>query len=301
MTESGAVASTGVPPQTSVEVEPAGFGPALSRARVRAGLSLQDVAARLRLSVHQVRAIEVESLRELPVAAYVRGFIRSYARIVNLDVEPLLADFNARAAPTAPAVNSMTSPEQSLATDGHSSRRVVMAAGVLVLIALGAIGWYSNVPRTARVAATVSAPAVTQPAPVVAIKSPSETAAPAVPNAAAADAPPVPVSAPVEEPKFGDVPAARDAPTSLVLASVTPPNSVLELALDGPCWVEVKSNGRVIHSQLHEAGGELKLDGPLPMNVVLGDGSNARVWVRGKPFELDSVMRGNIARFTVDP
>jgi hypothetical protein len=64
---------------------PTSFGARLNWERERLGLTVTDVAARLRLHPNQVRAIEQESLAKLPEAAYVRGFVRSYARVLNLD------------------------------------------------------------------------------------------------------------------------------------------------------------------------------------------------------------------------
>ena len=57
-----------------------GYGATLAAQRERAGLSITDIAATLRLHPNQVRAIEQEDLARLPALAYVRGFIRSYAR-----------------------------------------------------------------------------------------------------------------------------------------------------------------------------------------------------------------------------
>ena len=51
-----------------------------------------------------MRAIEQEDLARLPALAYVRGFIRSYARVLNLDPEPLLSDLNAKLAPMRESV-----------------------------------------------------------------------------------------------------------------------------------------------------------------------------------------------------
>ncbi|HQR56504.1 MAG TPA: helix-turn-helix transcriptional regulator, partial [Burkholderiaceae bacterium] len=55
---------------------PAAFGARLQWQRERMGLSVSDVAARLRLHPNQVRALEQEALSALPEAAYVRGFVR---------------------------------------------------------------------------------------------------------------------------------------------------------------------------------------------------------------------------------
>ena len=87
------------PDALSADAAPWGFGAKLAAARERAGLGVGDVAARLRLHTNQVRAIESEALAKLPEAAYVRGFVRSYARMLGLDPAPLLDDLNRKLAP----------------------------------------------------------------------------------------------------------------------------------------------------------------------------------------------------------
>jgi len=278
---------------TATIAEPLGFGPTLAQARERVGLSVQDVAARLRLGAHQVRALEAGSLAELPVAAYVRGFIRNYARIVHVDAEPLLADFNRRTMP-APSTVDLLTPQRARTSDAHVSRRVVMVIGVFVLIALGAIGWYANPPRSLGRA----------PTPVT---TPSSMAQAAVPEAVAA---PSPVAATPPDTTVSDARSAADTPVAVGATGVTEvataagsaasaPTAALNMTFDGPCWVQVMHEGRVIHEQIYTTGGQSQLDGPLPMAVTLGDGRNARVWLRGEPLDLASVMRGNVARFTV--
>jgi len=83
---------------------PSSFGARLVAARESAGLSVGDMAARLRLHVNQVRALESEDLARLPEAAYVRGFVRSYARSLGIDPAPLVDDFNSKLAPPAHSV-----------------------------------------------------------------------------------------------------------------------------------------------------------------------------------------------------
>ena len=78
---------------------PAGYGARLAWERQRTGMGVTDIAAQLRLHPDQVRAIEQENLARLPETPYVRGFIRGYARMLNIDPVPLLSDLNAKLAP----------------------------------------------------------------------------------------------------------------------------------------------------------------------------------------------------------
>src|SRR5678815_2876703 len=128
-------------------VEAAGYGARLAAQRERAGLSVTDVAATLRLHPNQVRAIEQEDLARLPALAYVRGFIRSYARVVNADPEPLLSDLNAKLAPVRESVvDGMATDFAAARAAGRERLFPQWAIGIalVILVALGVIGWQTT-------------------------------------------------------------------------------------------------------------------------------------------------------------
>ncbi len=64
---------------------PVNPGARLRAARERAGWSVEQVAQRLRLSPSQIVALESGRREDLPPAAYVRGYLRSYAQLLGLD------------------------------------------------------------------------------------------------------------------------------------------------------------------------------------------------------------------------
>ena len=76
-----------------------GCGDRLRDARTAAGLSVQEVATRLRMPVHVVQALEEGRWQVIGASVFVRGQLRSYARLLGVDVEPFL---DAEIAPTAP-------------------------------------------------------------------------------------------------------------------------------------------------------------------------------------------------------
>jgi len=65
-------------------------GHLLRRARMARGMSIDDVSRQLRLSAQQIEAIEKEDFEKLPGRTFLRGFIRNYANLVQLDSIPLL-------------------------------------------------------------------------------------------------------------------------------------------------------------------------------------------------------------------
>lgn len=62
-----------------------GFGHYLARERKLRNIRLEEIAAKTRISLHVLRALESDEWEELPPRVYLRGFIKSYARHVGLD------------------------------------------------------------------------------------------------------------------------------------------------------------------------------------------------------------------------
>jgi cytoskeleton protein RodZ len=71
----------------------ASIGEQLRQAREARGISIQDVEQATRIRRVFVVALEEDRLQDLPDPAYVRGFVRNYARFLGLDAEPLVRDY----------------------------------------------------------------------------------------------------------------------------------------------------------------------------------------------------------------
>src|SRR5579872_4390098 len=72
-----------------------GFGTRLKIAREASHLSQKDVAMRLHLSSQIIQIIESEDLRQAPPATFMRGYLRSYAKLLNVtddDINQALAN-----------------------------------------------------------------------------------------------------------------------------------------------------------------------------------------------------------------
>jgi cytoskeleton protein RodZ len=271
---------------------PEGYGARLAWQRQSAGLSITDVAANLRLHPKQVRAIEQEDLARLPAPAYVRGFIRGYARVLNIDPVPLLTDLNAKLAPVSESVVDGIATDYAAARAAGRERMFpqwAIGIALAVLIALGVIGWQSTQqpasapPEVLAVPVTPSKPVSTLATDAIASPAGNESTA-----ASVAPADPVPAPVGVAEPTVkSNVIANGAAPTLL-------------LRFNGASWAEVTDrNGKILLSQLSSAGAEHALDGELPFTVVVGDANFASVEVRGAAFNLQPFTRNNVARFTI--
>lgn len=105
-------------------VEPAEdpvIGPDLAAARTRLGLTVDQLAERTRVRPHVIEAIEVDDFEPCGGDFYARGHLRTLARVLGVDVAPLLASYNERYA-HAP-INPRRVFEAELATGANGSIR----------------------------------------------------------------------------------------------------------------------------------------------------------------------------------
>ena len=131
-------------------------GEQLRKARVGYGWSLQDVAANLNLDVDVVRALESGDYAGLPEPAFIRGYLRAYARLMELDDVQLLGGekppAHARLGSVVPVMDSgelLASGKRkswpSFAQKEKSTRyRSIIIALLAIVIILGA-WWYSGI------------------------------------------------------------------------------------------------------------------------------------------------------------
>jgi hypothetical protein len=105
-------------------VEPAEdpvVGPQLVAARTRLGLTVDRLAERTRIRPHVIESIEVDDFAPCGGDFYARGHLRTLARVLGIDVTPLLTAYDERYA-DAP-INPRRVFEAELATGTHGSIR----------------------------------------------------------------------------------------------------------------------------------------------------------------------------------
>jgi cytoskeleton protein RodZ len=120
------------------------IGAILRNHRETAGLTVQDVAARLRLDIETIRILEASRFEELAASAYVRGYIRNYARLFGVEAEPLIRQFNtgASAPPAVRPYAESRPPTQASSSD--SLVKAVTYAVIAILVLLLMIWWQTQ-------------------------------------------------------------------------------------------------------------------------------------------------------------
>ncbi|MDP1658073.1 MAG: DUF4115 domain-containing protein [Methylotenera sp.] len=126
------------------------LGEVLASARNVKNLTVKDVSNNLRLSIKQIEALENNDFGGLSQPMITRGFIRNYARLLELDAEPLLASYRARVPEVLPsALNVQTSSHQILLGRNNQPKLKFILASALVLLMLLAWFLYVNfMPKT---------------------------------------------------------------------------------------------------------------------------------------------------------
>lgn len=264
-------------------------GTKLARAREAQDMSVADVALALRLGIKQVEAIEANDYDKLPGRTFVRGFVRNYARLVNLDPDRLVAEYFP--VQQEAEAQDIQAPSQRISFSEHHRKPWLkwLATGfvVVALVSWGVLVWLG--PEVAK--------------PVVVVKTP----VPAVPALPAEMNPPVVAIAPevVVPAENMAQPASPPMETAASPAVPAPVDSALQarvlLSFSGPSWVEVRDKtGKKILSQNYLAGAQQAVEGDPPLSLVIGSAPNVKVIYKGQPVDLSAFAKGDVARLTLE-
>ncbi len=111
--------------------------------------SIKQVADKLRISARYLEAIETANTNELPERVYALGFIRSYARFLNLNGDEVLERYKEEILLEAPEVSYFNFNQQIPAT--HPTKKILWLSIPAALILAGGLWWMlhrgENVPE----------------------------------------------------------------------------------------------------------------------------------------------------------
>lgn len=243
-----------------------GIGARLRSAREAAGLSVADVGQQLKMPARVVLSLEAEDWGRLGAPVFVRGQLRSYARLLGLPVDQVV-----QVSELAPVVATELTPRtytprmQRVAE--QASRRAVY---IVLTLALLVPIWVATRPQTeqvAREATPLDAPSDPRPA-----RNESAPRKPAAPMLRA----------------------------SLTPLPTRPATAALSLQFQGDSWVEIRgADGQVVESGLLKAGEQRSYRAGEVTRVKLGNATAVRVLHEGDVQDLAPYLRASVARFAV--
>jgi|CryBogDrversion2_1035201.scaffolds.fasta_scaffold00923_4 cytoskeleton protein RodZ len=269
-------------------------GQMLREARERLGLSVEDVVANIKLAPRQVVAMEADDYKSLPETAFVRGFVRSYAKLLQLDAQPLLNALPGAARPpvvTEPFKVETPFPERSMR---QQNLNLLIAAFLLALVIAGFALWQANSPRPVVVTEAENTPdaaMVATPLPLPEQLELLDGSGVPVVEASAVVAAPVASSAVVVAP----VVVATPLPVST--------GQMVRVEFDKTSWTEVREkSGKILSKQVNQAGSELRVEGVAPFVLVIGHAASAHLYYKDKLVDLKPYVKPgtDVARLTLE-
>ncbi|MCT4707168.1 cytoskeleton protein RodZ [Enterobacteriaceae bacterium H11S18] len=314
-------------------------GVRLRNAREQLGLSQQAVAERLCLKVSTVRDIEDDKAPAELASTFLRGYIRSYARLVHIPEEELLPMMEKQ----APIRAAKVAPMQTFALGKRRKKRdgwLMSFTWMILFVVIGLTGawWWQNhkaqqeeistmadqssaelsagntsagqsVPlNTGSDAAAAPDATASQPAPTTAPESqsaPVDSTAQTAPQQTPADNGTVvsPSQAPIDAAQTAPAPGtATTLPTDQ--AATTQPAAdanALVMNFNADCWLEVTdATGKKLFSGMQRKDGNLNLVGQAPYKLKIGAPAAVQIQFQGKPVDLSRFIRtSQVARLTV--
>jgi len=125
-----------------IEKTPGNNSQELKATREALGLSLEDVFNQTRVRVVYLQAIENKEFHLLPVPVYTKNFIKIYARVLGIDSEPIIKDYenylnSLKEAQTLPPEKVSGKKLLSTRITGRKTRWVI----AFVLMAIIVVSW----------------------------------------------------------------------------------------------------------------------------------------------------------------
>ena len=273
-------------------------GGLLAAERVKQELTANEVAAQLNLSVTQIKAIELDQSESLPEPTYVRGYIRSYAKLLKLDPEEVLKHY-----PNWSQWANLDDLPRSIDDDVVASKPLRLPTKTLAFLAMCLLGvllyslWHSgtldnllaefaikpvqtNVETNVKTFASTIASTTTVPSAIV---EPEETSV-------SLDAPPI--TTPVTTPATTTTPSAT--------TPELPNGNQLKLTFNDTSWVDVRdAEGNRLTFKSYVKGETVEVAAIGQLNVFIDGIAGVKAFYNGEAYDLSQHRQGSYASFVL--
>ncbi|NMY16999.1 helix-turn-helix domain-containing protein [Pseudomonas sp. WS 5019] len=295
---------------------PTNPGETLRQAREIKGLSIAEVATQLNLTPQRLAQIEAGAFDKLPGPTFARGYIRAYAKLLEMDQNRLAMEFDqfTGADSSGSSVHALGRIEEPV----RYSQSILRLVSFLLLLALigGGFFWWQDQGRPVASLADLGlehvevegADGTTQ---VHSLAEPEDQAVADVQGREPSSPLLLPVE-PGQAPEDADAaeqPAAEVAPESAAAPIVEAANAapavaagqgVVNVQFTADCWTQVTdADGKVLLSALKRSGERIELTGKAPIKLHLGFARGAQVTYNGESVDVTPHISGETARLTL--
>jgi len=260
------------------------LGALLTRAREKLSFSQKDIASRLNLKVEFIAALDANDFDKLPAPTYVRGYIRSYARAVNLNADILINLYEGVAEAPPEILLDVKPVVQASSRDKPVKAMTYLVTFTLVILI---IAWWQG----QHIAGTDFFASNT--------KTSSGGKYPGG-FTYTYDVVNHPDSLYVSEIDELDDSGLKDMKT-VDLAKTSESKPTLKMELTAESWVEVYDVlGKKLYRDLAKPGEKISIIGTAPLSVKLGNARAVSVNFNGKAFDTSTYTKAGVARFLLE-
>ncbi len=252
------------------------LGQYLRECRTQRGMSLEELAARTRIRLQTLQALEHDEYHALPVEVTVKGFLRAYARCLGLDEVEVLARYQRFAAEyfqIAQDANPIGRVEQRVMPESFWRRNLTLVgltiAGLVVVIS-SLIALTPTVerehPTSIAVPGRVVPPSLHPVDPPEGSQSPSQVPTPTAPDH---QVPFLPPAGPSGSPQSVSI----DAPHM----------QQLTIAATETSWVQATVDGLQQKEALLQPGERVTWEAEREFRLTVGNAGGVSVELNGQP------------------
>lgn len=277
-------------------------GDILRNARKQRELTIEQASRQSRIKSSVLTAIETGATESIP-SVYLRGYIRNYARFLNVDSEELKAGIDTvkGADPEVRTVFTVKS-KRNAGEKWLKATSYVAASALIVTLAWQftheAVRFSQGETGLTSGTAVQSIPGETSAQDSGQASRPANTHLNAsIASAESLGRPGSLASDRAAEQAWEAIGNASDSATA-----DGPGTSVLSISTSADTWVEIRdSAGSQLELDLLRAGSSREYDGKPPFNVMIGRASAVELSVDGSNVDLVPHTRGDVARMTLQP
>ena len=267
------------------------WGALLREARIKRGMSVDDVCSTLHFETKLIDAIEAEKLEQLPTASFVRGYLRSYSRLLEIDAEPIVQAYSSVCGDDASVITQVVRVKEVSSKDA-GPRYATWLVVVIVVISL-VVWWRAEVLLPSAVNNN-AAETVTET--MIIDSSVSDVAAPLEVQEFEEQEPGL-EEAVVEAAQIAAPVVAEVEP---ILSEPVPQLSTLVLRFADDSWVEINdAQGERLYMDVAKAGQTKTVAGEPPFKMLFGNAPAVTLEYNGEIYDHSMHNSKGVARFSL--
>lgn len=292
---------------TTPQVEQS-LGEQLSNARQAAGISIEQMAKKLKLSISQIASLEQDDYSQLGPVTFVKGHIRSYCREFNLDEKHILSSFFHQKEEDEKKMQSFSRRTEKEASDN----RLMLFSYVVIALIIGSsifIFWQNRDKEPVNDVLSATPSAVENEATDTAEVNKIELALESAPVMAQQTDSTQTVDSEVEQQPDTEneieqqvVVAAEPEETPIETAKTANTNTsnTIVMTFRDDSWVEIfDAEGERIAFGVKKKGYVMTVEGKSPFRVVLGKHYIVDVELDGEKVDLSAFPTNRLAKFSL--